>query len=259
MESQSPTKVIDTNFSLHAKRIPEVNSLMSVYHGSALCYTDSSLSCDTFNIIHIFDGERLSANELDNALSHFISNKKDFCLWVNEENLNDKVKQKLTDHSLSVQNEEIGMSLDLSQYTSIQQAMHENIKIVSTVAMVEDYALVIAKNWTPTDTNVLKYYKLTAHDYLEHKGIFLLTYYHQQTPVSTVELFATDIETIGLYGFATLEEYRGQGLGSALMTYALNMVKALGYKTAILQATEDGIGIYKRYGFKEHTRYFEFA
>ena len=49
------------------------------------------------------------------------------------------------------------------------------------------------------------------------------------------------------------------GIGSALMTYALNYAKEAGYQRAILQATEAGIGIYQRYGFEAITKYYEYA
>ena len=79
------------------------------------------------------------------------------------------------------------------------------------------------------------------------------------TPAGVVEIFASDRETIGLYGLATLLSFRGRGIGKALMTYALNLALRNGYQQAVLQASEDGIGIYERLGFREITTFYEYA
>ena len=118
----------------------------------------------------------------------------------------------------------------------------------------------IAANWSPPDKNVNLYYERAVNHYLDSSnGIILLTYYEDGIPKSTVEMFPTDEATIGLYGLATLEDARGQGIGSAMMTKALNIAKDLKYETAVLQATEDGLGIYKKFGFVPYTKYYEFS
>ncbi len=58
---------------------------------------------------------------------------------------------------------------------------------------------------------------------------------------------------------ATLADRRGKGVGSAMLTYALNLTQSLGYKNAVLQASQDGIDMYKKMGFQTFTQYFEFG
>lgn len=123
-----------------------------------------------------------------------------------------------------------------------------------------DFAEVISLNWTPADHNVLKYFRETAASYLEPgNGISLALYYQDDKPVAVIELFPSDKGTLGIYGLATLASYRGKGIGSAMMDFALNRVKADQYKVAVLQASEDGINIYEQYGFRTVTDYFEYA
>jgi ribosomal protein S18 acetylase RimI-like enzyme len=50
-----------------------------------------------------------------------------------------------------------------------------------------------------------------------------------------------------------------KGIGSAMLTYALNLAQSMGYKNAVLQASQDGIELYKKMGFQTFTQYFEFA
>lgn len=42
------------------------------------------------------------------------------------------------------------------------------------------------------------------------------------------------------------------------MRQALNYAKQAGYKTAILQASEDGFRIYQKFGFRAVTTYYEY-
>jgi hypothetical protein len=179
---------IDENFNLHARTIPGQIDAMEVHLSDHLCYVDSGLACDTFNIIHILNGEYLSHRELKAAIAHFDAQKFPYCIWINRENLLPAVKEIFINNKLTEQNEEVGMALDLEQYSPIIKASHDNVTVVTNRGLIDDYAKVIAENWTPADVNVLRYYELTADKYLEANNISLLTYYLNQMPVSTVEL-----------------------------------------------------------------------
>ena len=251
---------IDQNFSLHASKIPLLTTGMSVFNTSALIYIDSGLSCDTFNIIHITNGHSLWHNGLSKAVNHFRNKDFEFCIWIHEKNLTESVYQSFKDLSLAEQSEEIGMVLDLEDYELIKKESHSNIELVKDEAALSKYAHVIAENWIPTDKNVIRYFNATSKHYLDNKnGITLMVYNHKGTLASSVELFPTDNETVGVYGLATLKEFRGLGIGTSLMTQSLNIAKKMGFKRVVLQASEDGVGIYKKLGFKKVTTYFEFA
>jgi GNAT superfamily N-acetyltransferase len=60
----------------------------------------------------------------------------------------------------------------------------------------------------------------------------------------------------GIYLVATVQEARGQGIGSALTLAPLCEARALGYRIGILGSTEKGLGVYRRLGFRE---YFKFG
>ena len=259
LDMDTMTNLIQENFKLHATRIPSLNSSMIVKEVGGFVYVNSGLPCDTFNIIHLFDGENVKEQDLRTCLETFKNQKKVYCLWISEENLTPNINAILSRLSISIQNEEIGMVLDLDHYVPANDDDHSNIREVRNTEELEIYASTIAKNWTPRDENVIKYYSITFEDYLNSKnGVSLFVYYHDEIPVSTVELFATDNKTVGLYGFSTLSAYRGLGIGTKLLSFTLNRVKAFGYQHTILQATNEGIGIYKRYGFREFSTYYEF-
>lgn len=251
---------IDHNFGLHATTVPAWSGVMDVRRMKSLSYVDSGLSCDTFNIIHVFDGIEFEKQELVDAVLHFRKRHLDFCIWVSKENLTPQVRACFEDLGLNIQGEEAGMVLDLVDYEPLDKPGHVNIQKGNTREHLMQYAEVIARNWNPADENVIRYYETTAARYLDpDAGIELFLYLHDGVPVAGVEMFPSNDEVAGLYGLATLEAYRGKGIGSALMTHVLNVASASGYKRIILQASEDGIGIYKKLGFRELTNYFEYS
>ena len=252
--------LIDENFELHASKFPSKTDGMKVVSTDNLILVDSGLSCDTFNIIHIKNGAELRYSEIAEAIEYYRTKDFKFCIWVNSENLQGNVKKYLSELSVSKQNEEVGMVMNLNQYETIQTDRHVDIVMVNDANTLNDYANIIASNWSPSDKNVNSYYEKTANCYLKASDqVKLLIYYEGSKPVATVELFQSDSSTIGIYGLATLEDARGKGIGSALMTMCLNQAKELGYKNVVLQASQDGIGIYKKLGFKSLTTYYEFA
>jgi ribosomal protein S18 acetylase RimI-like enzyme len=251
---------ISKNFQHHIAHIPEQTRHMQVVHLRNLTYVNSGLSCDTFNIIHIHNGAALTEAEMMEAIHHFQYASLDYCIWITQEGLAKETQDLLSKAGVEQQAAEIGMILDLSEYVPRFSEEQHNIQIVDTPSQLEDYASVISENWTPPDQNVLSFYQNSANAWLNpvHKMI-LLVYYVGEKAVSVVELCPSDKQTIGLYGFATLEAHRGRGIGSALMTYSLNLAQQQGFQHAVLQATEDGIGIYKKMGFKEVTTFYEYA
>lgn len=251
--------LVDENFNLHAGTIPGVSKGMKVYHSENLTCVDSNIPCDTFNIIHITNGQRLAKDELIQVVDHFRKKEFPFCIWINHENLTEHVKSLFSSLVIDQKNIEPGMILDLSRYHLIENELYANIRIVKTRKELDDFARVIASNWVPPDENVINYYNRVADHILSHPKNMFVIYHQDNEAISALELFPSDDKTVGLYGLATLERFRGRGIGSAMMTYALNKAKVHGYRHAILQASEDGIGIYTRYGFEVITRYYEYG
>ncbi|MCB0631804.1 MAG: GNAT family N-acetyltransferase [Saprospiraceae bacterium] len=252
--------ILDHNFNLHATRIPRLTAGIEVVQRPGLTCIDSGLSCDTFNIIHLTDTGQFQAADLKLILDHFRNKQFAYCLWINREQLSPEVAYLFNELRLTRQNAEPGMVLDLNHYREITHPLHASIRLARTEDDVRQFADIIARNWDPPDEHVRQYYARTAAHYLDPENqIRLALCYEGNTPAGVVEIFASDRETIGLYGLATLLSFRGRGIGNALMTYALNLALRDGYQQAILQASEDGIGIYERLGFREITTFYEYA
>jgi GNAT superfamily N-acetyltransferase len=69
-------------------------------------------------------------------------------------------------------------------------------------------------------------------------------------PVAASSIGLTD-GLVGVYAVATLPEYRRRGLGTAVSQVPLQEALQLGFKVAVLQATQAGYPVYQRLGFKD--------
>lgn len=70
-------------------------------------------------------------------------------------------------------------------------------------------------------------------------------------PVATSELFA-GAGVAAVHYVVTLPELRRQGIGTAMTLRVLREARDLGYHVGVLTASPDGIGSYRRIGFREY-------
>ena len=69
-------------------------------------------------------------------------------------------------------------------------------------------------------------------------------------PVATNILF-NGAGVASVYGVGTLPEARGKGIGAAITLKPLLDARAQGYRYGVLFATEMGVPVYRRLGFRE--------
>jgi ribosomal protein S18 acetylase RimI-like enzyme len=54
----------------------------------------------------------------------------------------------------------------------------------------------------------------------------------------------------GIYDLVTRDDYRRRGIGSAMFQHLLHHASTCNRRFCVLQASPDGLGIYKRAGFR---------
>ncbi len=79
--------------------------------------------------------------------------------------------------------------------------------------------------------------------------VHLLAYWDDKA-VATASLLLTG-DSAGLYNIVTLPEARGRGIGGFVTLHSMQYAAGLGYKEAVLRASQMGYGVYRRLGFRE--------
>ncbi|HYO48282.1 MAG TPA: GNAT family N-acetyltransferase [Chloroflexia bacterium] len=67
-------------------------------------------------------------------------------------------------------------------------------------------------------------------------------------PVGTISLVLGE-SLAGIWNVGTLSSYRGQGIATSMMRYALSEARALGYTSSALLSSNEGMSLYARLGY----------
>jgi GNAT superfamily N-acetyltransferase len=250
--------LIYENFFQHCRKITSQVPGMQVTDTDSLSISDCGLSCDTFNIICIRNPEKLSVEALLQARAHFEKKNFAYTFWAEDNLLTPDIRQMLHEAEIQITNREPGMLMYLHGFSPVHTNNSDNIRKVGTPEEVQHYAQIVARNWQPPDENLIQYYtKATPVILAPDAPAMLYVYYNSGIPVAALELFFSEHQTAGIFNLSTLQEYRGRGIGTALISYALDEAKKQGYTYAALQASEEGLRIYERLGFVTETYFYE--
>lgn len=250
----------EANMVTHMSWVQGRTEGMKVMTDDQLTIIDSGLACDTFNFVCRARLKPDSMRErIDQVVTHFNSVNRPFSWWVGPADSPSTLGQALTKAGFEAAESEVAMAADLGALNVAELSPHGlKIERVTTPKHISDFAMVNAVNWTPPDQNVIRFYETATPLLLDPRSpLRIYVGYLGDEAVSTAELTVGG-DVVGLYNIATLEAHRRKGIGSALTLRPLIDAREEGFKIAILQASADGLGVYKRLGFKETGQYTEY-
>ncbi|SMB97422.1 GNAT family N-acetyltransferase [Deinococcus hopiensis] len=224
-----------------------------------LLVVDSGLASDTFNVITC---ACLSASQASTRIKKAIQmfGNRPFSWWVGPQDQPAGLPELLVAEGLVHAEDETAMATDLTESTQVSsEPTTLHIRRVVNEEDLFGYAQVIAANWTPPDPEVKRFYGNAVNEVLRPASpVVLLIGCLEDQVVATAELCLSTDGTAGLYNVATRVEFRGRGIGSALTRRALRVAKAQGMHHVELQASKDGLSIYRRLGFVDVGQWREF-
>ncbi len=248
------------NLVVHVAWAPQRTPGMRVIDERGVVLVDSGLPCDTFNFICRARLEREMALErVREAVGYFRDVGRPFSWWLGPADQPPELDDLLLDAGLERAETELAMAADLTAL-QVGELSPSGLRIrrVRTAAQLQDFARINAANWTPPDPEVLRFYELAAPVLLSgDSALWLYVGYLGEVPVATAELTVGG-GIVGLYNISTLEAFRRRGFGTALTLQPLLDARAQRYRTAILQAATDGVGVYTRVGFQPFGRFTEY-
>ncbi|WP_286923832.1 MULTISPECIES: GNAT family N-acetyltransferase [Lysinibacillus] len=211
---------------------------------------NTEIPTDTFNMLLANSPTIHNQNHIKQAINHFIVKELPFSTWVDANNLSNDWLQLIKEHNLKEAERNIMMKLDHTLHTGQRISNHLNITQVSNKEGLLQYKEVFLSLFegTPERDALEIYFRKFSQEKLASNARMFIGCI-MEMPVAT-GLLIEDNDSYGIYDVMTKETFRGKGYGSEMFQFLLNQTIDK-QKPVVLQASEDGKNIYKRFGFKE--------
>jgi GNAT superfamily N-acetyltransferase len=260
MSRSELAEAADANLVEHAGWVHRRLPTMRVVEDPGLTLIDSGVPCDTFNVVC---RARLRPEDAPGraraAIEHFTTVGRPFSWWVGPADRPAELGDRLLDLGLARTETELAMAADLAGLrTGDGPPGALRIRRVRTEAELRAFARLLAGAVDPPDDEVLRFYELATAPLLgAHPPQWLYLGLLGDDAVAAGQLTVGG-GVVGLYNVFTSPAHRGRGFGTALTLRPLIDARAAGHRTAVLQATAEGAGIYERAGFRAFGRITEY-
>jgi ribosomal protein S18 acetylase RimI-like enzyme len=241
----------DTNMSVHASWGLRAVPGAIVIDDPELVMTDSGLASDTFNIVcRARLSPKTAQHRIGKVVRHFKSRGRAFSWWVGPVDQPGNLASLLAGAGLVHAESETLMALDLADLKVPAVPPGLEIRPVASARDMEDFAAAITAGTAPDESVVTFYRHATTAMLSPGSPQWFYVGYVEGEPVATAEMtLAADVA--GIYGVVTAARLRRRGIGSALTAAPLLDARKKGYRTAYLQASSDGLGVYEKLGFRK--------
>jgi GNAT superfamily N-acetyltransferase len=250
----------DANLVTHTSWVQRRVAGMRVQEDDELVIVDSGLPCDTFNVVcRARLAVETARDRVAAVVESFRTASRPFSWWVGPADRPADLGDILRAAGLGATESELAMTADLDSLDETD-ALPPGLRIerARTPEHVRQFTATNASNWDPPDPDVLHFFEAAARVLLTAESpLWLYIGSLGDRPVAVSELTVGG-GVVGLYGISTLAPYRRRGIGTAMTLRPLLDARASGYRTAVLQAAPDGVGVYTRLGFAPTGRYIEY-
>ncbi|GAB6436074.1 MULTISPECIES: GNAT family N-acetyltransferase [Bacillus] len=242
------------NFTYKTSYIARQVHGMNVKETKDYIAVDCGLPADTFNIITLLNNDVTEGIEkLYRVVNNYNQKKFPMSVWFWEDKHKQTIKSELIKLGLKEAEQNIAMVANLHTILPIIN-MPEGFEIqkASSSGQIKKFGEALASLFGTSEEGkyVQEFYNQTTSSHLwnsENMKLYLGLY--KDEVVSVGSLVCT-LDSIGIYDIATKEEKRGKGFGSTMFHYLLQEAKGLNVAQCVLQASADGISIYKKAGFQ---------
>jgi ribosomal protein S18 acetylase RimI-like enzyme len=239
-------------FWSHLGRSPQ----LGLYDGPDMIRFTSDVASPFCNNILRAD---LSPDDIDatieTALAPFKSRRVPVRWWITPSTRPANLSKYLEAHGLTLMADVAGMAVDLA-------ALNETLREPSGLTIEQVSDVKTLAEWVPVSTSSFGFPESVGtlfFDVLSSLG-FELPWRHyigrlMGTPVACSSFLLGEGGVAGIYFVGTVPEARGKGIGAALTLAPLLDARAMGYRIGVLGASQMGLPVYRRLGFREYCRF----
>ncbi|HDR3649399.1 TPA: GNAT family N-acetyltransferase [Bacillus anthracis] len=230
---------------LHGMNVEETKDYIAV---------DCGLPTDTFNIITLLNNDLSEGIEkLYKVVNNYNQKKFPMSVWFWDDRKEKIIKSELTKIGLKEAEQNIAMVANLKTiHPTINMPKDFKIQKAFSPGQIKNFGEALASLFGTSEEgiHVQAFYNQTASIDLWNSGNMKLYLGLYKDEVVSVGSLVCTKDSVGIYDIATKEEMRGKGFGSTMFHYLLQEAKKLNVAQCVLQASPDGINIYKKAGFQ---------
>ncbi|SHF41400.1 Acetyltransferase (GNAT) domain-containing protein [Seinonella peptonophila] len=209
---------------------------------------NTGIPTDTFNVLLPMSAYINNLTKIKKGIEDFSSKKYPFSTWIDARYLNDSWQNLMREFNLEEAERNVMMKLENTVNVDQIKSQQLIITRVDTLEELMEYkdVLISLFEGTPEKDALQCFFKKISEVNLGSEIQMFIGRINEET-VSTGLLIESK-DSYGIYDVMTKEILRGKGYGSEMFQYILSQTKDK-QKPVVLQASEDGKNIYKRFGF----------
>lgn len=194
--------------------------------------------------------------KIDELLRHFTQRNIPMVWLLSPSSRPTDLANRLEVRGLGGEDVGVGMAVDLLTLNDDRPLPEElTIKQVEDGAMLKTWLHVLSVGSGFPEAVEEQLFKLCdTHTFVHNPLVHYYLGFLNDKPVTTSTLFLAG-GVAGIYNVATVPQARRRGVGSALTAAPLHAARVMGYHIGILQASQMGLGVYRRLGFREYCRF----
>lgn len=251
LSDQSLAQLIEDNVIEYELTLSQKIKDAASHSDSTLTWIAMGLPYDFYNGVYrsVLDGPNVDA-QIDSVVAEFQNRHLPMMWHIGPSASPTNLPELLQRHGLYHVEDEPGMVIELGTMNQSIEAPHNlGISLVDT------------------DLDLCKWVSVWAFDASEEVMSDLVDIHRQfgigggnpwryyigsveGKPVATSLLFFGE-KAAAVHWVVTLPEFKRRGIGAAMTVHALRDARAAGYRHAVLTASPEGVGVYRRLGFHE--------
>jgi GNAT superfamily N-acetyltransferase len=209
---------------------------------------NTEIPTDTFNVLLPKSPNIKNAAKIRHGIDNFSFKEYPFSTWIDAQFLNDDWKKLIQEYDLKESERNVMMKLENTLNIGQSNSHQLMITPVRNNEELIEYKDVFMSLFggSPEKDALESYFNKFSQLKLGSEVHMFIGFIGGMTV--TTGLLIESKDSYGIYDVMTKETFRGKGYGSEMFQFLLNQTKDK-QKPVVLQASEDGINIYKRFGF----------